>query len=710
MSTPRHPATEFRCFNNCCEVAWFRNSWEGTERKELAAKREQSDRYAVNLLKKSPLGGSRSLRARSLRGALALTPLSAIVLVAGCWSQLDDLKPIDPTSPADGGTGADGGVCPSEDTCGGGNCPLCGLGETCKYNSDCESRVCNGMCLPAGCGNKVRDEGESDVDCGGSCDPCADGKRCEQDPHCQSNVCDDGYCQEATCEDEAKNGDEGDVDCGGDCDDCPDGKKCNEDEDCDSGFCGEGTCADPSCGDNSINGSETDLNCGGDCPDCVAGKKCNEDEDCDSAKCEPNDDDELVCVASACDDGLKNGTESDEDCGGDCDPCVDGKLCLVGTDCANLVCEAVDDALTCVPATCSDERTNGGESGKDCGGETDCDRCPDDEGCNEHADCASNSCQDEVCAAPACDDGRKNQDEVGVDCGGDDCGGCPAGTTCTASEDCRSAHCDTTCLPGGASTECDDDAECLSGDCVSGRCAAGSLDTGCYENVDCLSNNCGSSKKCGPSGLGQGCTADADCLSASCDTDAGECLASAYSIKTSLDNSPNQQITFEVWVERGASDPSCTWGDFAMMYFFTPPPPANDEHNFVAKFYRGPDQARSSDDTRFIAREVVSDEWMFVWRARNSNETVIPTSPPAESILFQLHGQPQVNFTDASDFSYVAGAQVENAKVVVCQRVDGRWIHTQGQTPEFAPHPCDLIVDTCPTDGDLVCDVLERTD
>lgn len=661
------------------------------------------------LFKKSHLRRSRSLWAANLRDALSLAPFTALVLVAGCWSQLDGFTPKDTSADDDGGASLDAGVCPSEDSCGGGNCPLCGLGETCKYNSDCESRVCNGMCLPAGCGNDARDEGESDTDCGGSCDPCEDGKHCEQDPHCQSNVCEDGFCQEPTCEDETQNGSESDSDCGGDCKDCPDGDKCDDDGDCVSGFCGEGTCANPSCGDNALNGTETDLNCGGDCPNCVAGKQCKSNDDCDSKKCEPNGDDVLVCAASLCDDELQNGTESDEDCGGDCDPCDDGQHCVVGTDCASLVCEAVDDALTCVAPTCTDERANGDETGKDCGGSSECERCPEGEGCVNHDDCATNSCTDEVCQAPTCNDGRQNQEEVAADCGGE-CEGCPAGTVCTGADDCRSGRCDTTCLPGGASTECEDPAECISGSCVSNRCTAGGSGADCYENVDCLSNNCGASKTCGPSGLAQGCAADADCVSADCDTDAGECLASGYSIKTSAGQTSDQQITFEVWVERGATDPSRTWGDFAMMYFFSPPPAANGTYDFVSKYYgNGPDQS-APDDDRFLARELDDGEWTMIWRALNSNTTVIPTTPPPSSIQFQLHGAPPLNFTDTGDFSYVAGSQVENPKVVVCQRVDGRWIHTQGQAPAFADHPCELVVDACPTDEGLACDVLQRTD
>lgn len=42
-----------------------------------------------------------------------------------------------------------------------------------------------------------------------------------------------------------------------------------------------------------------------------------------------------------CADGIKNGTETDVDCGGPCAPCTTGKLCGVGTDCASGICSAV---------------------------------------------------------------------------------------------------------------------------------------------------------------------------------------------------------------------------------------------------------------------------------------------------------------------------------------------------------------------------------
>src|SRR5687767_13961625 len=43
--------------------------------------------------------------------------------------------------------------------------------------------------------------------------------------------------------------------------------------------------------------------------------------------------------APDCNDDAHNGVETDVDCGGSCDPCVDGAGCLIAEDCYSLVCE-----------------------------------------------------------------------------------------------------------------------------------------------------------------------------------------------------------------------------------------------------------------------------------------------------------------------------------------------------------------------------------
>ena len=77
-----------------------------------------------------------------------------------------------------------------------------------------------------------------------------------------------------------------------------------------------------------------------------------------------------TCVANGtCVDGIKNGTETDVDCGGAAcvaqgKACANGLICLVGSDCQSLVCTG----STCAVPTCSDGVKNGQETDVDCGG------------------------------------------------------------------------------------------------------------------------------------------------------------------------------------------------------------------------------------------------------------------------------------------------------------------------------------------------------
>src|SRR4029079_4282576 len=50
--------------------------------------------------------------------------------------------------------------------------------------------------------------------------------------------------------------------------------------DCSSGVCIAGVCQNPTCSDNVKNGTETDKDCGGTCPKCADGKGCNVAADC----------------------------------------------------------------------------------------------------------------------------------------------------------------------------------------------------------------------------------------------------------------------------------------------------------------------------------------------------------------------------------------------------------------------------------------------
>ena len=348
--------------------------------------------------------------------------------------------------------------------CGGGGCPACADGKRCLRGSDCVSGVCpaatstcavptcadlvkNGTETDADCGGSCapakrcadgkadarrgaiawmvfaalakpawpprapiwsRTEPKTDIDCGGSCAPtkrCADGKGCGiLGANCVNSVCTTGVCQMSSCGDMTKNGTETDVDCGGlSCGKCADTKMCLVAADCLSGVCPAAThlCAVPSCMDAVKNGTETDLNCGGTmCPKCVDGRACVAGTDCASGVCTAAN----VCAVPTCGDLVKNGTETAVDCGGSCAPtkrCANNLACLVAGDCTSGVCPAATHL--CAAPTCSDTVLNGSETDVDCGGScAPAQRCANNLMCLVPGDCVSASCVTLRCSAAGC--------------------------------------------------------------------------------------------------------------------------------------------------------------------------------------------------------------------------------------------------------------------------------------------------------------------
>jgi hypothetical protein len=103
---------------------------------------------------------------------------------------------------------------------------------------------------------------------------------------------------------------------------------------CASGICTMGVCQTATCTDGLKNGSETDVDCGGGCPGCANGKACIAATDCASGICAMG-----ICQAPSCNDGLKDGAETDVDCGGGtCATCAAGKGCVASADCQSGVC------------------------------------------------------------------------------------------------------------------------------------------------------------------------------------------------------------------------------------------------------------------------------------------------------------------------------------------------------------------------------------
>ena len=102
-----------------------------------------------------------------------------------------------------------------------------------------------------------------------------------------------------------------------------------------------------------------------------------------------------------CDDGLRNGSETDIDCGGsDCPKCVIGMACRQDSDCAYGTCTA----RLCQADHCANGIMDGDEEGLDCGGE----ECP--------------ACD----ISDICSNGRQDDGETDIDCGGPDCSPCEA--------------------------------------------------------------------------------------------------------------------------------------------------------------------------------------------------------------------------------------------------------------------------------------------
>ncbi|MDI1476092.1 hypothetical protein [Polyangium sp. y55x31] len=136
----------------------------------------------------------------------------------------------------------------------------------------------------------------------------------------------------------------------------------------------------------------------------------------------------------ACDDGVKNGTETDIDCGGECIArCQSGQACMVTADC---VAECKDGV--CMDS-CSNGIKDGDESDVDCGGSC-AQRCSAGQGCKIGADCDSKVCINGACIAPTCNDGVQNGAESDVDCAGS-CVKCAPGKKCLKNTDCLSMSC-----------------------------------------------------------------------------------------------------------------------------------------------------------------------------------------------------------------------------------------------------------------------------
>jgi hypothetical protein len=189
---------------------------------------------------------------------------------------------------------------------------VCGEGGDCEFSTvmtkdgteygnctDCEGENCGSSEIDD-CSNDEKDNDETDVDCGGTvCEGCEIGEDCELNSDCKSYNCDedDKVCREAeedpddTCNNNIRDTYEAGVDCGGVClttlgKKCDIGQECQKDFDCESGICVGHECVDEEpCENGKRDGSETDVDCGGRCDGCALGKSCEYSSDCKSGYC-----------------------------------------------------------------------------------------------------------------------------------------------------------------------------------------------------------------------------------------------------------------------------------------------------------------------------------------------------------------------------------------------------------------------------------------
>jgi hypothetical protein len=151
---------------------------------------------------------------------------------------------------------------------------------------------------------------------------------------------------------------------------------------------GGGVSQQQACTDGVKDGDETDIDCGGGtCPACANGEDCKVGSDCKEKVCAGG-----VCAAPTCHDGIKDGEETDVDCGGPmCPPCHAGDTCKGASDCISDVCTA----MVCI-LSCTANVKDGDETDVDCGGGT-CPPCALEKMCKVNADCQSGVCTSGKC-------------------------------------------------------------------------------------------------------------------------------------------------------------------------------------------------------------------------------------------------------------------------------------------------------------------------
>ncbi|MSP61404.1 MAG: hypothetical protein EXR72_13865 [Myxococcales bacterium] len=203
---------------------------------------------------------------------------------------------------------------------------------------------------------------------------------------------------------------------------CRVGKKCLQAGDCASAACVKGICAPaPRCANKVKDGGESDTDCGGRaCLPCAHGRACTERCDCAQPFCHGG-------ICTSCTDNRHDGDESDRDCGGSCPKCALGRACGADGDCQSGSCESgwCDNRPLCL-----NKKLDGLETDLDRGGPA-CDRCADGRKCKADDDCLSGLCVNQVCGKSNCGCKQGSFCKNGFcNCDGRSCGTCCDGEFC----------------------------------------------------------------------------------------------------------------------------------------------------------------------------------------------------------------------------------------------------------------------------------------
>jgi hypothetical protein len=242
------------------------------------------------------------------------------------------------------------------------------------------------------------------------------------------------------------------------------------------------------CSNAHVDPGETDVDCGGNCVPCVDGRSCVVDTDCANATCLGK-----ICYAATCRNQRQDSNETDIDCGGgSCSACPDTKHCLSDTDCAN-----GNSCINkiCYNATCHDAKLDGTESDVDCGGS--CVACGDARACSVDKDCANGTCISHICYQTSCRNGRLDSTETDVDCGGDKCPACSGSKACSTDNDCGNGYgcIGKLCYVATCRDSRQDGTE-TSSDCGGDTCPACQAGANCLQNTDCVAGTTCTNGRC----------------------------------------------------------------------------------------------------------------------------------------------------------------------------------------------------------------------